>query len=184
MHQKLTNQKVHALHIIGLGIIARKCPQDLSQFSIASRPNLKIIILRKRPIQVSINLNSRFNFRFEQSQTPIVIFAFVIFINYYARNVNIWVLFLLLTYFHYKDVCSKPSYCMFATKLVKLVFRTVALKLLVILFYLQIILYLTYFFFQLLDFFFFNLSLIILIGRYFNFILSRFQSDFEYVPTF
>lgn len=62
VHQELPDQKVHALHIIGLGVVAGECTQNFTKFAVSSRPNFEIVILWKRPIQISINLQGRLHF--------------------------------------------------------------------------------------------------------------------------
>jgi len=68
VNQQLPNKKIHALDVISLVIIARKCPENVPELFKSGPILLKILILREGPVKVSINLLSRLCFHLAGGQ--------------------------------------------------------------------------------------------------------------------
>lgn len=118
MHQELSNQKIHSLHVICLIVIAWKCSKNISEFAVPWLSWLEKLILGECSSKISFYLKSWLLFWFEFLQTFVVLFAFLVFIEYYLGYFNLFIYFLLSPYLQGNNISCKPHDSVLTSKAV------------------------------------------------------------------
>lgn len=79
MKQDLPNDEIHALHIVDLGVVAGKRPEDISQILVSLGPHFEKRVFGKSSAEVSLDLRGRLRNGLEFRKALEVLFAFGVF---------------------------------------------------------------------------------------------------------
>ena len=120
----MSDQKVHALHIVGLIIIAGERSQHRAQLLHARLASLEELVLWERARKVPLDLLHALCLRAELLEQSVLLLAFLILFQYNLGHINVFVLLLQAADLHDEHVLREPDDAMLASERVRLVLVT------------------------------------------------------------